>query len=282
MTARGAIVARLTASRCRVTTVTAPGSLACWPVLFGVALPPAGLATGALVPTEPRVRAGRPLLAGAGRPGELTARQPGAGTVLLDSIGGAVPGLGGWCIGAAAVVVRAVGPLPEPLPTPAVVEDFCRRLAVLLASDVATQADATESTTRPAWVDRSPVGRPAPDTAVGRFVAGPAHRVLLQLVPDRAVRLADAREEMRRLHGLVLVPTGHDDAQPGPGRRVSEPSTAALAVASVASARLAGPGADGTIFEFGRPLLDAAGNPVAELVGRCEITSLRPASGAGA
>ena len=117
MTARGAVVARLTVARCMVSAPTGPGSLTWWPVLFGVALRPAGLAANPLVPAEPLVRTERPLVGGA-KPGELMPRQPGSGTVVLDSIGGVVAGLAGWCIGAAAVLVPHAGPARVPVFNP--------------------------------------------------------------------------------------------------------------------------------------------------------------------
>ncbi len=271
MTARGAVVARLTVTGCTVAAPSGPGTLTCWPVVFGVALPPAGLAANPLRATEPVVRSGRPLV-GAAKPGELTPRQPGSGTVVLDSVGGVVAGLAGWCIGAAGVLVRHVGPATMPLPSPQALDDLCQRLMLLLVADVANLAGATAGPAKPALVDRPPVGRPPPRSALGRVLAGPALRVLPQVVPDEAVRLDEAREEARRLHRPVLVPTIQGPA----------PSVSAVIVATAIEARLGGPGADGTAFTFERPLVDASGKAVAELAGRCEVTVLHPASSAGA
>ena len=270
MTARGAVVARLTVTRCTVVAPAGPGTLTCWPLVFGVALPPVGLATNPLVPTEPLVRTGRPLGGGA-RPGELTPR-PGAGTVVLDSIGGVVAGLAGWCIGAAVVLVRHAGPAQAPLPSPQALDDLCRRLTLLLVADLPTLAAATGGPAKPAFVDRPPVGRPPPRSALGRLLAGPAMRVLPQLVPDDAVRLDEARDEARRLHRPVLGPTTQGGA----------PAASPIIVATAIEARLGGPGSDGTAFTFDRPLVDASGKPVAELAGRCDVTVLHPASSAGA
>ena len=219
--------------------------------------------------TEPVDRTGRPLV-GAAKAGELTPRQPGSGTVVLDSVGALSPA--SPASASARRVCSCIAQVPAttpPSPRRSTTSAAGCRAAPLVA-DVANQRGYP--TSKPAITDRPPVGRPPPPGALGRVLAGPGAACAAQVVPDEAVRLGTKRREYAAFTAPFSSRPASRPARAQRRRRQRSSSPRRSRRSSAAPAQM------GRCFSFRRPLVgrNCAFKAVAELTGRCEVLVLHP------
>ncbi|MEM7226946.1 MAG: hypothetical protein AAF495_28510 [Pseudomonadota bacterium] len=234
------------------------------------------------------------------RPNHLLPREPGAGKVEIatpERFGGDILSeLGGWCVGAAALLVRASDPPPTgkgALLTPPVRQalvDFGDRLELVLNADLSTLAKGpeTEFESLPIGV-RSKSRAPGPGSALDRLVEGPVHRVIRDVASDDHVRRRQVVAALTTASRTTLDPV--TVALPQGGRigprakdrgveprrspRGDRPAPVAVSpyaiVASALTARLVPGGPESERFAFDRPLLDSKGVEVGAVDGHYEI-----------